>query len=362
MQKAIAVAAKVYKEYNTPAMLGQLSDYKLKVVGIDDKDDRKLVMGAIRKARLKGSLRKQKKESSSTLVSPIAGPSAVQNIITPPKRKRKRTSTDHNEFFLDSQADEAANLGSLEFNEILDEDVLRIKSTVVNRAPIMTAWATLVAERMHFKREEALSIASVYTEINAISKGISLGIYDKGKGKCLEVPTEGSQPYVELMGRRVPLYHTQSGEWRALSNGSPVPPSTAFSYISRSFRQTTASIVGALRLLSESYEPQELNSKAWSLYMEFRPSVDKWGERSDVSCAKILDLRKKGKLLASDKAVNEPSGAGMRNESVIEPPEGHADGPRRKRPRELTLEEYEVALDQDSTFDNVDLSFNTTIP
>jgi hypothetical protein len=62
-------------------MLGQLSDYKLKAVGIDDKDDRKLVMGAIRKAGLALKGLKQKKESSSTLVSPIAGPSAVQNIV-----------------------------------------------------------------------------------------------------------------------------------------------------------------------------------------------------------------------------------------------------------------------------------------
>jgi hypothetical protein len=96
--------------------------------------------------------------------------------------------------------------------------------------------------------------------------------------------------------------------------------------------------------------------------MEFRPSVDQWGERSEVSCAKILDLRKKGKPLASDKAANEPSGAGMRNESVIEPREGQADEPRHKRLRELTLEEYEMALDQDTTFDKVDLNFNTTIP
>lgn len=32
------------------------------------------------------------------------------------------------------------------------------KSVVVNRAPVMSAWATVVAERMGFKREEALSI------------------------------------------------------------------------------------------------------------------------------------------------------------------------------------------------------------
>jgi hypothetical protein len=36
--------------------------------------------------------------------------------------------------------------------------VLQLKSTVVNRAPVMTAWATIVAERLGFRREEALSI------------------------------------------------------------------------------------------------------------------------------------------------------------------------------------------------------------
>jgi hypothetical protein len=42
----------------------------------------------------------------------------------------------------------------------------------------------------------------VYTEMNAISKGVSLGIYDKGKGKDMEASRGGAQPYVELMGRR----------------------------------------------------------------------------------------------------------------------------------------------------------------
>lgn len=34
------------------------------------------------------------------------------------------------------------------------------KSTIVNRAPVMTAWAMVVAERLGFKREEALSIGT----------------------------------------------------------------------------------------------------------------------------------------------------------------------------------------------------------
>lgn len=44
--------------------------------------------------------------------------------------------------------------------------------------------------------------ATVYTEMNAISKGVSLGIYDTGKGKGVEAARGGLQPYVDLMGRR----------------------------------------------------------------------------------------------------------------------------------------------------------------
>jgi hypothetical protein len=55
---------------------------------------------------------------------------------------------------------ESARYGNFDFKEILDEDLLKAKSTVINRAPIMTAWATTVAERLGFEREEALSIGT----------------------------------------------------------------------------------------------------------------------------------------------------------------------------------------------------------
>ena len=50
--------------------------------------------------------------------------------------------------------------------------------------------------------------------------------------------------------------------------------------------------MGALRLLAESYTPEELNGKAWALYTQFRPEANEWGKRSEVSCSKILALRK----------------------------------------------------------------------
>ena len=53
----------------------------------------------------------------------------------------------------------------------------------------------------------SFSLASAYTEMNAISKGVSLGIFDKDKGKGIEITKNESQPYVDLMGRRYVWSH-----------------------------------------------------------------------------------------------------------------------------------------------------------
>ena len=49
-----------------------------------------------------------------------------------------------------------------------------------------------------------LHAASVYTEINAVSKGISIGVPLRGPAKGTETlkPMDETQPYVDLMGRR----------------------------------------------------------------------------------------------------------------------------------------------------------------
>lgn len=238
-------------------------------------------------------------------------------------------------------AEEEAALGTLDFHELLDEDALRHKSTVVNRAPVMMAWACVVAERLGFSRDEALSIgtyqptyipvapqpdslslslsiimhlflflpstfaASVYTEMNAVSKGVSLGVFDKKRETDLKSAHAGeAQPYVDLLGRRIPLFRIASGSWRAFttedSNGNSTPggggaaPRAAYSYITRALRQTSSAVVGAMRLLAESYDdPVELNRVGFALYADFRPDVNGWGKRGELKCETLLGLRKK---------------------------------------------------------------------
>jgi hypothetical protein len=76
------------------------------------------------------------------------------------KKRKRHAASSHveNELLPGPAPDEGAALGSLDFHEILDEDALKLKSAVVNRAPVMMAWACVVAERLGFSREEALSI------------------------------------------------------------------------------------------------------------------------------------------------------------------------------------------------------------
>ncbi|TCD69650.1 hypothetical protein EIP91_006667 [Steccherinum ochraceum] len=385
--KAIAVAAKIYKSYNTRSALGQLNNLKLKSAGVTDKEERKLVLAAIKKAGYNTPAANAAGTSSAsesapaTTRSPARRKTGVNHSGTtqpqsgePGKRKRKRND-DLNDLLPDHNPDDGESYGSLDFNEILDEEVLMSKYTTINRAPIMTAWSFIVAERLGFQREEALSIASVYTEMNAISKGVSIGIYDKGKGKGVEATRGGSQPYVDLMGRRKILIgfliHNSGCQWRALSSGTPVSPSAAFSYITRTLKQTAPQIVGALRLLGASYSPAELNRTGYAMYAEFRPEVDGWGKRSELKCSTILGLRKKVEDKAAESGLQEADGGeGRQVDKIVkvdavpedDKTEGEAEEPDHKKARGMTLEEYEAALDADDTFNDLGWDTPDNIP
>jgi hypothetical protein len=141
--------------------------------------------------------------------------------------------------------------------------------------------------------------------MNAVSKGVSLGIYDKKREtdlKAAHAEVE-AQPYVDLLGRRIPLFRIASGSWRAFTteddNGCSTPggggaaPRAAYSYITRALRQTAPAVLGSMRLLAESYDdPVELNQVGFALYADFRPDVSGWGKRGELRCETLLGLKK----------------------------------------------------------------------
>jgi hypothetical protein len=48
---------------------------------------------------------------------------------------------------------------------------------VVNRAPVLTLWAAVVAEVLGFEHDEALTLGRAVPGLNAYSKGVSLGLF-----------------------------------------------------------------------------------------------------------------------------------------------------------------------------------------
>ena len=159
-------------------------------------------------------------------------------------------------------------------------------------------------------------------------------------------------------------------------------PTSAFSYITRALRQTAPHIVGALRLLAASYAPAELNEKGFSLYADFRPEAEGWGQRGEVRCSKILSLRKARREGDGDGSDGERTTSTVDSSAVAsivkmeELSSADADGGQQsrraqgqgneeeratKKPKQEASErdEFDAALDDDPFFDQFDLS---TIP
>ena len=93
----------------------------------------------------------------------------------------------------------------------------------INRAPVLTLWAAVVAERLGFDRDTSLTLGQAVAGLSAYAKGVSLGILEPRpdlvheQGRRL---VEGEQLQVGLLGRAVPVVRTPDG-LRAVSKGKP---------------------------------------------------------------------------------------------------------------------------------------------
>ncbi|BEI88272.1 uncharacterized protein CcaverHIS019_0109900 [Cutaneotrichosporon cavernicola] len=364
MRTAMALAAKAYKEHNSRAKLAKLPVTQF----VTDKEGRKAVAVALR-ALSSGQATKKKRTRDDDLLLPLEP--AIRALPQ-----------------------------SLEFHEILDPEQLIPVTVTVNRAPVKTAWAYTVARRLGFDAQESLSLAHVYVHIGSMKHALNLGnIYDaaqtrdaedeirelpgeagyrrpgapgvspqkRGWRETIEKPVGSSQPWVMLLGTN-PVIERPNGTWRAIQKGVPVEPSVGYLYITRALKDCAPHVLGAMQLVADSYEPEELNIAGTAIYSAFKPDVVEWGQRGGVAVADILDQikTKAGDGKESGKEAEEETEAN--DDAEVKPPATktpaspgsslspapsekeialHADGPPGKRLKEMTLEEYEAMLDED---------------
>src|SRR5580704_17822612 len=72
----------------------------------------------------------------------------------------------------------------------------------INRAPVLTLWAAVVAQRLGFNEDEALA------GLTAQTKGRRLGIFKPQEARKKE---RGKEFWIELCGRPVPAKNTEDG-------------------------------------------------------------------------------------------------------------------------------------------------------
>ena len=168
----------------------------------------------------------------------------------------------------------------------------------INRAPVLTLWAAVVAERLGFDREEALTLGKAVAGLTAQSKGQRLGIFtpspDEVRRKRAEKARAAGVFPLALLGRAVPVLQTEDGLRAAGKDQKPVRPETVEKYLVSKFGEALPAVRRAMEKLATSRTPEALAEEGFRLYEAFRPGIPSgesgWGAKGELSLKKIERL------------------------------------------------------------------------
>ena len=169
------------------------------------------------------------------------------------------------------------------------------RTILINRAPVLTLWATTVAERVGFDRDEALSLGKAVAGLTAQSKGRRLGIYKPVPQEVKKARTRkrGEEFLIEICGWPVPAVNTTDGV-RAVIKNKPIEPKSVEKYLESKFGESLGTARAAMRDLAKALRPEQLSTNAFRLYEEFRPAIPEgvtgWGAKGKLDIDRIRSL------------------------------------------------------------------------
>jgi hypothetical protein len=171
----------------------------------------------------------------------------------------------------------------------------------VNRAPVLTLWAAVVAQRLGFAEDDALTLGKAVAGLNAQTKGRRLGVFKphEEKPKKAREKERGERFWIEVLGRPVPVMNADDGI-RAVWGSKPIDPNSVRRYLEDKFGDDLKAVRSAMQKLARAYKPQELAHDAYRLYERFRADIPSgkrgWCPKGD------LDLGLIGRLTTEKKA------------------------------------------------------------
>ena len=165
----------------------------------------------------------------------------------------------------------------------------------INRAPVLTLWAAVVAERLGYSRDEALTLGRAVAGMNAQSKAVHLGLREPTPPgeQARKRAAAGTPQTVELLGRAVPVVRTPKG-LRAAKEGKPESADAVERYLAGKFGDGLDAARSAMTALAGRFTPAELASTAYALYERFRPEIPAgtrgWGAKGVLDLAALARL------------------------------------------------------------------------
>jgi len=171
-----------------------------------------------------------------------------------------------------------------------------MKTITINRAPVLTLWAAVVARQLGFDDDAALTLGKAVAGLTAQSKGRHLGIFKPPKlegGRPAKKRGLGEDLWIDLCGRSIPAQNTVQGI-RAVVKDVPIKPEQVRRYLSKSFGDDLPAARGAMEQLARSRKPDQLAGEAFVLYERFRPQIAAgqrgWGQKGDLNLDLICSL------------------------------------------------------------------------
>jgi len=168
----------------------------------------------------------------------------------------------------------------------------------INRAPVLTLWAAVVAERLGYDADTAITLGRVVAGTSARIKARAIGLEAKKEPEDMREVAKREEARrartahctVHLLGRDIAVVEGPKG-LRAAEDGKPASARSAHAYVEKAFGAHLAKAEAAMRRLAESLPPEELNRGGFRLYEQFRPEVPPgargWGAKGVLDLARI---------------------------------------------------------------------------
>jgi hypothetical protein len=169
-------------------------------------------------------------------------------------------------------------------------------SVAVHRAPVLTLWATVVAERLGHPAPTALTLGRA---VAGAAPHIQVRSVGPETWRADAPPPDRVTREAVLLGKPIRLLPDQNGEWRGAvrplpaRHGQPADsylptrPAAVERYLDNAFGDHLEEVRQAMEALAGRYEPAELNRIGVRLYEKFRPEISSGRAKAALEVDKI---------------------------------------------------------------------------